>query len=229
MSDLNANVGIKSGGIKSAGIKLGDALRALPLAAPGRDGWPALAAQLARNSKSARPRRRAWRYAVPVALAAGLALALVASHLLRHPPAAPATAIATVAPANASSVVNSAANDANMTNATNIQTPDDIDAKLAAAQLAAAQNRSQALERWLRDTRHAASPLPSQDLIAVTEIENLIGLVDVELASTPKRALPLWQRRVALLEDLTALRYSNYRLAETAFTTASVDSLNRIN
>jgi hypothetical protein len=25
----------------------------------------------------------------------------------------------------------------------------------------------------------------------------------------------LWQRRVALLEDLTALRYSSYRLAET--------------
>jgi hypothetical protein len=225
MSDLNANDGIKAGG-----IKLGDALRALPLAAPGRDGWPALAAQLARNCNPARPRRRAWHYAVPVALAAGLGLALVVSHLLRHPPTTAVTTIATVAPVNTSSALNSAGNGsvgvdaANMTNATNIQNREST-----VAQLAAAQTRSQALERWLRDTRHAASPLPSQDLVAASEIENLIGLVDVELASAPTRALPLWQRRVALLEDLTALRYSNYRLAETASATASIDTPNRIN
>ena len=219
MSDLNA----------TAGIKLGDALRALPLAAPGRDGWPALAAQLAGNSKSARPRRRVWRYGVPIALAAGLALALVVSHLLRHPPVTAVTTIATVAPANTSSSSSSAGNDANMTNATNIQTQENVGTQLAGAQLAAAQNRSQALERWLRDTRYAASPLPSQDLVAASEIENLIGLVDVELASAPTRTLPLWQRRVALLEDLTALRYSNYRLAETASTVASSDTPNRIN
>lgn len=224
MSDLNAKGGINAGGIKSAGIKLGDALRALPLAATGRDGWPALAAQLARNSRLARPRRRAWRYGVPIALAAGLALALVVSHLLPHPPATTVTTLATVAPATTSSSSGSATSVANMTNATNIQTQEG-----AAAQLATTQNRSQALERWLRDTRYAASPLPSQDLVAASEIENLIGLVDVELASTPTRALPLWQRRVALLEDLTALRYSNYRLAETASTTASIDTLNRIN
>jgi hypothetical protein len=229
MSDLNANDLIKSDliksdGIKSGGIKLGDALRALPLAAPGRDVWPALAAQLAGSSTSAKPPRRVWRYGVPVALAAGLALALVVSQLLRHPPVTPVTTIATVAPANTSSSSGSAADTANMTNATNIQTPEG-----AGAQLAAAQNRSQALERWLRDTRYAASPLPSQDLVAASEIENLIGLVDVELASAPTRALPLWQRRVALLEDLTALRYSNYRLAETASTVAASDTLNRIN
>jgi hypothetical protein len=223
MSDLNSN-----DGIKSAGMKLGDALRALPLAAPARDGWPALAAQLAPGRASAKPSRRAWRYGVPLALAAGLALALVVPHMLPHPPTPSGTTIATVAPASSSSsIMNSAANGAdaaNMTNATNIQTQEG-----AAAQLAAAQNRSQALERWLRDTRHAASPLPSQDLVAASEIENLIGMVDVELASAPTRALPLWQRRVALLEDLTALRYSNYRLAETAATTASLDTLNRIN
>jgi hypothetical protein len=229
MSDLNANGGIKSGGIKSAGIKLGDALRALPLATPGRDGWPALAAQLAQNSKPATLPRRAWRYTVPLALAAGLALALVAPHLLRHPPATAVTTIATVAPVSTSSGSSSAGNDTDMTNATNIQTRDNVGTQLAGAQMAAAQNRSQALERWLRDTRYAASPLPSQDLVAASEIENLIGLVDVELASAPTRALPLWQRRVALLEDLTALRYSNYRLAETASTVASIDTPHRIN
>jgi hypothetical protein len=221
MSDLNAN----------GGIKLGDALRALPLATPAADGWPGLAAQLARTSASAaaKPRRRVWHYGVPIALAAGLALALVVSHLLPHAPVTGVITIATVAPVNTSSALNSAANAvgldaANMTNATNIQTQES-----AGAQLAAAQTRSQALERWLRDTRYAASPLPNQDLVAASEIENLIGLVDVELASAPTRALPLWQRRVALLEDLTALRYSNYRLAETALKTASTDTLNRIN
>jgi hypothetical protein len=215
MSDLNS----------TTAIKLGDALRALPLAAPGRDGWPVLAAQLAPGRASAKPSRRVWRYAVPLALAAGLALALVVPHMLPHPLTPSVTTIATVAPASSSSTTNGAVVDAaNMTNATNIQTQEG-----AAAQLVAAQNRSQALERWLRDTRHAASPLPSQDLVAASEIENLIGMVDVELASAPTRALPLWQRRVALLEDLTTLRYSNYRLAETAATTASIDTLNRIN
>ncbi len=220
MSDLNA----------TTGMKLVDTLRALPLATPGRDGWPALAAQLASSSTSARRPRRAWRYGVPLTLAAGLALALVVPQMLRRPPSPSVTTIATVTPATTSSTSNSAANGtagvdaANMTNATNIQTSEG-----AEVQLAAAQTRSQALERWLRDTRHAASPLPSQDLVAASEIENLIGLVDVELASAPTRALPLWQRRVALLEDLTALRYSNYRLAETASTTAFIDTLNRIN
>ena len=216
MSDLNP----------TTEMKLGEALRALPLATPGRDGWPALVAQLASSRASARRPRRAWRYGVPLALAAGLALALVVPHLLRRSPSPSVTTIATVAPATTSSTVNGAigVDAANMTNATNIQTQEG-----AEAQLAAAQTRSQALERWLRDTRHAAPPLPSQDLVAASEIENLIGLVDVELASVPTRAVPLWQRRVALLEDLTALRYSNYRLAETASTTASIDTLNRLN
>ena len=56
--------------------------------------------------------------------------------------------------------------------------------------------------------------MQGQDLAAATEIENLIGLVDVELSAP--REMPdadLWQRRVALLEDLSALRYSNYQLA----------------
>jgi hypothetical protein len=221
MSDLNS----------TTGKKLGDALRALPLATPGRDAWPALAAQLTPGRAPAKPARRVWRYSVPLALAAGLALALVIPQMLRHPQPPAVTTIATVAPAaTSSSITNGAANDtvrvdaANMTNATNVQTQEG-----AALQLAAAQTRSQALERWLRDTRYAASPLPNQDLVAASEIENLIGLVDVQLASAPNRALPLWQRRVILLEDLTALRYSNYRLAETASTTASIDTLNRIN
>jgi hypothetical protein len=80
--------------------------------------------------------------------------------------------------------------------------------------LAQLQQRSQALERWLRETGRDAAPLQGQDLAAAAEIENLIGLVDVELAAPRQtRAPALWQRRVGLLEDLAALRYSNYRLA----------------
>jgi len=214
MSDLNT----------TPRMSLGDALSALPLAVPARDGWPALAAQLA----PAAPRRR--RYGIPLAVAAAFVLAIIAAQAVRRAPPATTTApqiAATVAPARASSAVNSAnvAEAAKMTNATNIQRQQTDD-----LQLAMVQTRSQSLERWLRDTRSAASPLPSQDLAAATEIENLIGLVDVELAaSTSAAALALWNRRVALLEDLTALRYSNYRLAEIAAAMPAADTLDRIN
>ena len=44
----------------------------------------------------------------------------------------------------------------------------------------------------------------------------MIGLVDGQLNAAPQDSeLPLWRCRVALLEDLTALRYSSYKLAET--------------
>jgi len=110
--------------------------------------------------------------------------------------------IATVTPDNASSNTNSA----KVGNVHNAATD--------AAQLAALQRRSQDLERWLSETGDVAAPLQGQDLLAATEIENLIGLVDVEL--TAKRQMQdtgLWKRRVDLLEDLSALRYSNYQLA----------------
>lgn len=211
MSDLNAE----------NRLNLGDALRALPLAAPGRDAWPALAAQLA----PALPRRR--RYLVPLAIAAACVLALVTALSLRYVPSADVApqVAATVAPTAASSKTNGA-NVLDATNVTNIHEQK----KSSGGELAAAQARSQALERWLHDTRHAASPLPSQDLAAAAEIENLIGLVDVELAAAPgDGTLALWRRRVALLEDLTALHYSNDRLAETATASTAMDTLNRIN
>jgi len=203
-------------------LTLGDALRALPLAAPGRDAWPALAAYLVP------PARRRRRYGAPLAIAAACMLAFVAALSLRHMPSAVVEpqVTATVAPAAASSKTNGA-NVSDETNVTNIHEPAKTD---GGDRLAAAQARSQALERWLRDTRRAASPLPSQDLAAAAEIENLIGLVDVELAaSSADGALSLWRRRVALLEDLTALRYSNDRLAESAAASPAIGILNRIN
>jgi hypothetical protein len=103
-------------------------------------------------------------------------------------------------------------NAANNANATNVQGSDAAD---AATRLASLQDRSQALEHWLRETQRAAAPLSGQDLAASAEIEDMIALVDGQLGAAPRdREVALWRRRVALLEDLTALRYSSYRLAE---------------
>jgi hypothetical protein len=99
-------------------------------------------------------------------------------------------------PAVAASSVHNAAND------TNDQDGQGLDAM---------QSRSRALERWLRDTGKDSAPQTAQDLAASAEIEDMIGMVDVQLASPgagqAPAALPLWQRRVALLEDLATLRY----------------------
>ena len=193
---------------------LAEALRALPLQAPDHSAWPELAEKLSLESgvqdheskRSARIRR----FVVPAALAAALACVFLVSYHARdsRPPVAGA-ATATVSPLAASSSLNSAKVD-NVHNAPS-----------RAEQLAALQQRSQALESWLQETGSAAMPLQGQDLAAATEIENLIGLVDVELSAS--RELPdanLWQRRVALLEDLSALRYS-YQLAAGGRVTAA--------
>jgi hypothetical protein len=198
-------------------LTLGAALRALPLAAPERDAWSDLAAQL---RPAAKPAGR--RFVISLAIAASCILAVLAAYSLqRRANVIPTQFVATLTPDAASSNRN-IANTADPTNATSTQNTD----AASKAQLAALQLRSQALEEWLRDTRIAASPLPGQDLAAASEIENIIGLIDVGLvASSHTDTLPLWKRRVALLEDLTALRYSNYRMAETAL----ADAPNRIN
>lgn len=195
-------------------MPLPEALRALPQVAPAQSAWPQLAAQLAAKAggaPAARVRAKSRRrFLVPVALAAGIALAFVATSGLRGP-AAPSGAVpatATVAQVAASN----SANAAKTTNATNPQTAADT-----GAQLAALQQRSQELEHWLHETARAAAPLSGQDLAAATEIEDMIGMVDLQLgAQTRNGGLPLWRNRVALLEDLTALRYSSYSLAASS-------------
>jgi hypothetical protein len=187
---------------------LREALRALPALAPERSVWPQLAAQLSREAATSigQPTafRRTRRWFVPAALAAALVLAIGAGRLLQRTDAGRAAPTATVAPATASYVANAT----NSEKGTNAQS--------ANGRLAALQQRSQALEHWLHETARAATPLPGQDLAAAAEIEDMIGLVDVQLNAAPRDSeLPLWGRRVALLEDLTALRYSSYSLAET--------------
>ena len=181
-------------------LNLTDALRALPLQGPDRSAWPDLAAQLQQPRTPARRPAQVPRVVVPAALAAALAgVFVVATGPREH--IAPAL-VATVAPTAASSNTNGA----QVNNVHNAATD--------AAQLAALQQRSQDLESWLRQTSDAALPLQGQDLVAATEIENLIGLVDVELAAPHEtQDAGLWRKRIGLLEDLSALRYSNYQLA----------------
>ena len=170
---------------------LGDALRGLPLKSPDRDMWSQLAAELA----PARTRRRAWPY---FAAAAAVLIAAAAMLTMPHRPAT----VANVASSNNAS--------------TNTSEPANVTATGTSNELTALQTRSRDLEQWLHQTAGAAAPLPGRDLAAATEIENLISVVDVQLAAPEQRdEAKLWRRRVDLLEDLTALRYSNYRLAES--------------
>ena len=202
-------------------LNLADALRALPLQAPERSAWPELAASLRRDSgigsaDSARP-EPLRRFVVPAALAAGLiGVFVLAYHPSNSSVANPESGIANSVVATVSTPV--ASSNTNSAKASNVHNA------AAEASLVALQQRSQALESWLRETGGVATPLQGQDLAAATEIENLIGLVDVELSAPRELAdTDLWQRRVALLEDLSALRYSNYQLAAGGrFTAASL-------
>jgi hypothetical protein len=204
-------------------LTLPEALRALPLVRPEREVWNELAARLQAEARSAPPaariaRRRRLRYVVPAALAAGVALVAFEAHRAPAPPTAPATVAAPAASPSTGGAMaaHDANNAANATNATN--QPNDT-----AARIAALEQRSDALERWLQETG-AAAPLSGQDLAAAAEIENLIGVVDVALAAPQaQQTEALWRRRVDLLEDLTALRYSSYRLAATSAAGAAND------
>lgn len=182
-------------------LTLGAALRALPMSAPNGDVWSELAAKLAPPARA----RRA-RFAVPAALAACVLLA-IAFVLMRYHAPSPAT-VAGTSPSSVSNATTVTQN-VNVANAANVA--NDTDGRLTAL-----QSRSRELEQWLHETAVAGTPLPGNDLAAAGEIESLIGIIDVELAAPAQRdAEKLWQRRVNLLEDLTALRYSNYRLAES--------------
>jgi hypothetical protein len=96
----------------------------------------------------------------------------------------------------------------------------------------ALRTRSQTLERWISAVATRA-PQSSRDLMAAVEVEDLIGLVDVQLGAARMRAdaLPLWRQRVALLEDLATIRGSAYAIAANDDGGArSIDgSFNRIN
>ncbi len=165
---------------------LAAALRALPDAAPQPDLWPDLAHALGQRRTP-----RGWRYVIPAALAAGIALSLLMPRpATREPQPTTMTTATTTAPAMPSA------------------------ATAGGDELSGLHQRSQTLERWITAVS-AHAPQNSRDLMAAVEVEDLIGLVDVQLGATRNNtdALPLWRQRVALLEDLATIRGSAFAIA----------------
>jgi hypothetical protein len=162
------------------------ALRALPQASPEPDLWPGLAQALA-SSRRAPRRHRVVALALAASVAA-VALLLPRTSLLEREPATPATAAASAAPAG----------------------PDDRGEE----EIASLHQRSQTLERWIAGVS-ANAPQDGRNLMAAVELEDLIGLVDLQLGATrgPADALPLWRQRVALLEDLATVRAQAFAVA----------------
>ncbi|WP_395682180.1 hypothetical protein [Dokdonella sp.] len=173
-------------------------------ALPDAAPQPDLWPELAR-ALAAKRRPRIWRYIVPAALAAGVLLALLLPRATTPPPLANEP---TATPSPATTAPTSA--------------NDELDAL---------RTRSQTLERWVAAVA-AHAPQNSSDLMAAVEVEDLIGLVDVQLGASRDRAdaLPLWRQRVALLEDLATIRGSAFAIAASDIDANAIDtSFNRIN
>jgi len=191
---------------QSPDTTLAAALRALPESAPQPDLWPELAQALLQ-----RRRRRVWRYVLPAAIAAGIAIALL---LPRSPVREDTTPQVVSTPTTPSSTSQSASTQS-----------------VPAQELTQLHQRSQTLERWIAAVA-ARAPQDSRDLMAAVEVEDLIGLIDVQLggARGDADALPLWRQRVALLEDLATIRGNAFALAENGDAErANPASLNLVN
>ena len=185
--------------LRPSDAALAAALRALPETAPQADLWPELARSL---GEGRRPRR--WRYAISAAIAAALVLAVLLPRLAPRDVEAPPV-VSVPAPSAPQSIP-------------------------AADELTQLHQRSRTLERWIAAVA-ARAPQDGRDLMAAVEVEDLIGLVDVQLggANGDADTLPLWRQRVALLEDLAAIRGNAFALAEngaSAEQPASLDTLN---
>jgi hypothetical protein len=155
---------------------LAHALRRLPPDEPPADLFSSIVKSLER--KRARRRRL-----IPLGLAAGVALALL---LLRGEGSAPAM-----------DPVTSPSDTATAT----------LAAPAASSELQRLSEYSRRLESWLATTPEGA-PRDGRNLMAAAELEDLVGLVDMQLSAARDagESLPLWRQRVALLEDLAAVR-----------------------
>lgn len=86
--------------------------------------------------------------------------------------------------------------------------------------------QSQQLETWLQRVADSGAPLGGQDLMAAAEIEDLIGLVDMQLGNAGIRpeAAALWRQRIGLLEDLAAVRANPYNFGDTGIASTGTAS-----
>jgi len=221
-----------SGGSNAgAPVSLGDALRALPQLSPAESTWAQMAARIAREPGlvNAAPRtreRRSRRYAW-IGIAAALVLAFSAAAILQMQTALKhAEVVARTTATDSGTAASYVHNAANSTNSHE-------SSSAPPASLVYLQTRSRALEQWLCDTSAASAPQSARDLAASAEIEDMIGLLDVQLgaadAADADTVLPLWRRRVALLEDLSTLRYSANALSLDNDIAASDAPANQVN
>ncbi len=189
MSDLPHEHGMTTPD-STAAKSLASALRGLAQVQPETSLWPVLEASLLQQHKPARTRSS---YVLPAALAASIVL-LALSFVWR----------AANAPQDASATQSDVALN---------PTPSAPKAADAMTQIDALRQQSEVLESWLSAARNSNSS--ARDLLASSEIEDMIGLVDVQLAASAELtdALPLWRQRIALLQDLAALRYTGASLA----------------
>ncbi|HET7930854.1 MAG TPA: hypothetical protein VFL63_05655 [Rhodanobacteraceae bacterium] len=164
---------------------LAAALRALPQATPPDDGFMRLAARIRRR----RHTRTGLRIALPAALAAGIAVALVLQH--------PGAQVATRKPA---AVAQQAA-----------PAPAKVTAELASLQASSRQ-----WQAWVAKLDRDGQPLDGRGLAAATHLQDRIAMVDLQLSATrdPATSAELWQQRITLLQRLGLLHLQPYAVAQ---------------
>ncbi len=165
---------------------LGAALRALPGHDAASDGWQRMRAKIEARARQ----RRLLRTIVPLAMAASVLVALGMNHALRRPAA---TALVGAQPPT------SATPRVTRNNAT----------------LAQLQDHSMRLERWLAELRAGGAPLQGPSLASAVNLQDRIGLIDLQLAAPGDAGdrASLWRQRVRLLQDLAMLRASQSPLS----------------
>jgi hypothetical protein len=165
---------------------LASALRALPQATPPDEGFMRLAARIQRRRRT---RRILWT-ALPAALAAGIAVAVIWP--------SPGTQVAPPAPV-----------------ATTQRTAPAPHAKVA-VDIASLQASSRQWQAWVAKLDREGAPLDGTGLAAATHLQDRIAMVDLQLSATrnPVASAELWQQRITLLQQLGLLHLQPYAVAE---------------
>lgn len=184
------NDGNAHGRADHGAVPIADALNALPLDAPPRDAWPALAARIGVATTASTPtgavrvlRHRRWVY--PLATAAALALAL-----LLPVPRDAGDASSPLDPAGAA-------------------------ATIARVDLPALKMESARLERLI-DAVDADPLQPADALVLGLAFEDELAGIDAALAAAApgsRDAEALWQRRVDVLSGYAELQSSRRLMA----------------